>query len=232
MKDKKSPFSIKNWAEDDRPREKMLLKGKKALSNAELIAILIGSGNSNESAVNLAKRILSSIDFNLQKLAKMRINEFTQFKGIGIAKAVSIVTALELGRRHRLQQALELPKITKSKDAFNTMQPIIGELNHEEFWVVFLNNAQKIIETEQQSKGGLTSTVIDIRLIFKKALEINATKMILCHNHPSGMLQPSNEDISVTKKLKDAGKTLNIQVIDHLIITENAYFSFADEGIL
>lgn len=229
---KSHTFSIKNWAEDDRPREKMLLKGKNALSNAELIAILIGSGNTTESAVTLAKRILSSTNFNLQQLAKMNVNELTQFKGIGKAKAISIITALELGRRHRLQEALELPTITNSNAIFNVMQPIIGELPHEEFWVIFLNNANKIIDKKQQSKGGLTATIIDTRLIFKRALEINAVSVILCHNHPSGKLQPSNADINITQKLKSAGKTLDIQVLDHLIIIENAYFSFADEEIL
>ncbi len=225
-------ISIKSWAEDDRPREKLLLKGKNALSDAELIAILIGSGNRNESAVGLSKRILSSIDNNLSKLGKLVVSDLIKFKGIGDAKAISIITALELGRRRRLEEALELPKITSSKAVFNSMQPIIGELQHEEFWVIYLNNSNKVIYKEQLSKGGLTGTVVDVRLVYKKAVEINAIALILCHNHPSGKLQPSNADKLITKKLKIAGETLDIKVLDHIIITENAYFSFADENIL
>jgi DNA repair protein RadC len=224
--------SIKSWAEDDRPREKMLLKGKIALSDAELIAILIGSGNRDESAVALAKRILASINNNLNTLGKLTVLDLTKFKGIGEAKAISIITALELGRRRRLEEALELPKITSSKAVFNFMQPLIGELQHEEFWVIYLNNSNKILFKEQLSKGGLTGTLVDVRLVFKKAIELSATAVILCHNHPSGKLQASNADKSITTKLKQAGETLDIKVLDHLIITENAYFSFADENIL
>lgn len=224
--------SIKSWAEDDRPREKLLLKGKSALSDAELIAIIIGSGSRNESAVSLSKRILASIQNNLNKLGKLSVLDFTKFKGIGDAKAISIITALELGRRRRLEEALELPKITSSKAVFNIMQPLIGEIQHEEFWVIYLNNSNKVLYKEQLSKGGLTGTVVDVRLVFKKAIELYATALILCHNHPSGKLLASNADKSVTTKLKLAGKTLDIKVLDHLIITENAYFSFADEDIL
>ena len=224
--------SIKSWAEDDRPREKMILKGKVALSDAELIAILIGSGSRNESAVALAKRILASINNNLNKLGKLTVLDLTKFKGIGEAKAISIITALELGRRRRLEEALELPKITSSKSVFNFMQPLIGELQHEEFWVIYLNNSNMVLFKEQLSKGGLTGTLVDVRLVFKKAVELYATAVILCHNHPSGKLQASNADKSITNKLKQAGETLDIKVLDHLIITENAYFSFADENIL
>ncbi|MFK5957956.1 MAG: DNA repair protein RadC [Lutibacter sp.] len=224
--------SIKYWAEDDRPREKMLLKGKIALSDAELIAILIGSGSRNESAVALSKRILASIDNNLNKLGKLVVSDLIKFKGIGEAKAISIITALELGRRKRLEEALELPKITSSQTVFNVMQPIIGELQHEEFWVIYLNNSNKILFKEQLSKGGITGTLVDVRLVFKKAVELYATAVILCHNHPSGKLQASSADKAITSKLKLAGETLDIKVLDHLIITENAYFSFADENIL
>jgi len=224
--------SIKYWAEDDRPREKLLLKGKNALSDAELIAILIGSGSRNESAVALSKRILASIDNNLNKLGKLTVNDLLKFKGIGEAKAVSIITALELGRRRRLEEALELPKITSSKAVFNLMQPLIGELPYEEFWVIYLNNSNKVLLKEQLSKGGLTGTLVDVRLVFKKAVELYATAIILCHNHPSGKLQASNADKLITTKLKLAGETLDIKVLDHIIITENAYFSFADENIL
>ncbi len=224
--------SIKSWAEDDRPREKLLLKGKIALSDAELIAILIGSGSRNESAVALSKRILASIDNNLNKLGKLAVTDLIKFKGIGEAKAISIITALELGRRRRLEEALELPKITSSAAVFNILQPLIGELQHEEFWVIYLNNANKVLYKEQLSKGGLTGTLVDVRLVYKKAIEIYATALILCHNHPSGKLQPSNADKLITTKLKLAGETLDIKVLDHLIITENAYFSFADKNIM
>ena len=224
--------SIKSWAEDDRPREKLVLKGKSALSDAELIAILIGSGSRNESAVDLSKRILNSIDNNLNKLGKLSVLDLQKFKGIGDAKAISIITALELGRRRRMEEALELPQITGSKAIFNMMQPLIGELQHEEFWIVYLNNSNKVLHKEQLSKGGLTGTLVDVRLVFKKAIELFSTAIILCHNHPSGKLQPSQADKSITNKLKLAGETLDIKVLDHLIITENAYFSFADENIM
>jgi len=225
-------LSIKAWAEDDRPREKLLLKGKSALSDAELIAILIGSGSRNESAVDLSKRILNSIENNLNTLGKLTALDLQKFKGIGEAKAISIITALELGRRRRLEEALEVPKITSSKSVFEIMQPLIGELQHEEFWIVYLNNSNKVLLKEQLSKGGLTGTLVDVRLVFKRALDLFATAVILCHNHPSGKLQPSVADKSITSKLKLAGETLDIKVLDHLIITENAYFSFADESIL
>ncbi|NOR28146.1 MAG: DNA repair protein RadC [Lutibacter sp.] len=224
--------SIKSWAEDDRPREKLLLKGKSALSDAELIAVLIGSGSRSESAVTLSKRILASIDNNLNKLGKLLVSDFIKFKGIGNAKAISIITALELGRRRRLEEALEIPKITSSTAVFNMMQPLIGELQHEEFWVIYLNNSNKVLFKQQLSKGGLTGTLVDVRLLYKKAIELCATALILCHNHPSGKLQASNADKLITNKLKLAGETLDIKVLDHIIITENAYFSFADENIL
>jgi len=225
-------FPIKLWAEDDRPREKLLLKGKTVLSDAELIAILIGSGSRNESAVDLSKRILNSIENNLNKLGKLTVSDLQKFKGIGEAKAISIITALELGRRRRLEVALEVPKITSSKNVFEIMQPLIGELQHEEFWILYLNNSNKVLLREQSSKGGMTGTLVDVRLVFKKALDLFATAIILCHNHPSGKLQPSASDKSITNKLKLAGETLDIKVLDHIIITENAYFSFADENLI
>lgn len=228
----KKTLSIKSWAEDDRPREKLLLKGKASLSDAELIAILIGSGSRNESAVDLSKKILNSIENNFNNLAKLSVSELQKFKGIGEAKAISIITALEIGRRRRLEEALEIPKITSSKMVFNLMQPIIGELQHEEFWIVFLNNSNKVLLKDQISKGGITGTLVDVRLVFKKAIELYATAIIVCHNHPSGKLQPSNADKMITNKLKQAGETLDVKVVDHLIITENAYFSFADESLI
>jgi len=224
--------SIKSWAEDDRPREKMLLKGRIALSDAELIAILIGSGSKNESAVSLSKRILASVNNNLNKLGRLGVSELLKFKGIGEAKAISIITALELGRRRQLETALELPKITCSKDVFSIMQPIIGDLNIEEFWIVYLNNSNKVLYKEQLSKGGLTGTVVDVRMVFKKAIELLSTAIILCHNHPSGKLNPSEADKRITNKIKTAGETLDIKVLDHLIVTEIDYFSFADENLM
>jgi DNA repair protein RadC len=224
-------FPITNWSEDDRPREKLMLKGKEALSNAELIAILIGSGSRNESAVSLSKRILASVD-NLNMLGKMSISQLMNFKGIGEAKAITIVSALELGRRQRSENALQFKnKITSSKVVFEIMQPIIGELPHEEFWVLFLNNSNKVISKSQLSKGGITGTIVDVRLVFKLALESGATGLILCHNHPSGNLNPSDADKEITMKLKLAGDSLDVKVLDHLIITETKYYSFVDEGI-
>lgn len=225
-------LTIKSWALDDRPREKLLAKGKNALSDAELIAILIGSGNRNETAVALSKRILQSVEGNINALAKLSVEKLTTFKGIGDAKAIAIITALELGKRRQLEVALEKPKITCSKDGFNIMQTIIGDLEHEEFWVLFLNNSNKVLAKNQISKGGLTATIVDIRLLFKQALELTAVAIIVCHNHPSGKLQPSNADKQLTQKIKLAGATLDIKLLDHLIITEKDYFSFADEGIL
>ncbi|WP_396196325.1 DNA repair protein RadC [Flavobacterium sp.] len=222
---------IHQWAEDDRPREKFLLKGKAALSDSELLAILIGSGSRNESAVQLCQRILASSENNLNTLGKMSVSQLMQFKGIGEAKAISIAAALELGRRRRAEEAVELKKITSSKAVFEIMQPIIGELPHEEFWVLYLNNSNKVIYKAQLSKGGITGTVVDIRLLFKMALEQNATAVLLTHNHPSGKLLASDADIQITKKIKEAGKTLEIQVLDHIIITENGYLSFQDAGI-
>lgn len=224
-------FPITNWSEDDKPREKLMLKGKSVLSDAELIAILIGSGSRNESAVDLSKRILASVDNNLNALGKLSLSQLIQFKGIGEAKAISIIAALELGRRRRGEDAVELKKITSSKVIFEIMQPIIGELPHEEFWIIYMNNSNKVIAKSQLSKGGITGTLVDVRIVFKSALEMGATALILCHNHPSGTLIPSDADKQITRKLKLAGDSLEIKVLDHLIITENSYFSFADEGI-
>ncbi|GAA4039051.1 DNA repair protein RadC [Flavobacterium cheonhonense] len=224
-------FSIKHWSEDDKPREKLMLKGKSVLSDAELIAILIGSGSRNESAVSLSKRILQSVNNNLNALGKLSLKQFMEFKGIGEAKAVTIAAALELGKRRREQALPDFFKITSSKAVFEIMQPLIGDLLHEEFWVLYLNNANKVIYKAQLSKGGITGTVVDVRLIFKLALEHNATSIILSHNHPSGKLVASDADKEITKKLKFAGEQLDIKVLDHIIITEKGYLSFQDEGI-
>jgi DNA repair protein RadC len=225
-------LSIKSWALDDRPREKLITKGKTVLSDAELMAILIGSGNKQESAVALSQRMLQSVEGNINELAKISIEKLMTFKGIGQAKAVNIIAALELGKRRQFENLLEKPKIGGSKDVFSLMQPIIGDLSHEEFWVLFLNNSNKVMAKQQVSKGGMTATVVDIRLVFKQALELFSVAIIVCHNHPSGKLKPSDADVQLTKKIKNAGITLDIKLLDHLIITEKAYFSFADEGIL
>lgn len=225
-------FGIKSWAEDDRPREKLLQKGKVSLSDAELIAILIGSGSRNESAVQLSKRILASTGNHLSELGKLSVKKLCEFKGIGPAKAVSIVAAMELGRRRRTEEALEKKKITSSASVFELMQPIIGELYHEEFWIIYLNNSNKVIEQLQLSKGGITGTLVDVRITLRKALEVGATSIILAHNHPSGTLRPSEADKQLTQKLKTAAQSLDIKVLDHLIVTEKSYFSFADEGAL
>lgn len=225
-------FPITHWSEDDKPREKMMLKGKSALSDAELIAILIGSGSRNESAVALSKRILASVNNNLSSLGKQSLAQLMGFKGIGEAKAITIAAALELGRRRKEENPLELIKVISSKIVFQEMHPIIAELPHEEFWVLYLNNSNKILFKAQLSKGGMTGTLVDVRLVFKIALEQNAVAIILSHNHPSGKLQASEADIQVTKKIQNAGRQLDIPVLDHVIVTEHGYFSFADEGIL
>ena len=232
MHEKPSSFSIKNWSQDDQPREKLRDKGKDALSDAELVAILIGSGSKNESAVDLCKRILSSVDNNLNALGKLSIKQLMEFKGIGEAKAITIAAAMELGRRRRGEEALEQNKITSSISVFELMQPILGELPHEEFWIIYLNNSNKVIQKNQLSKGGITGTLVDVRLVMKNALEYGATGLVLVHNHPSGTLKPSEADKRITQKLKTASESLDIKVLDHLIVTEKAYFSFADENLL
>ncbi len=225
-------ISIKDWADDDRPREKLLIKGKGALSDAELIAILIGSGNRDESAVDLSKRILQSLGNNLNKLAKLSVNDLVKFKGIGEAKAISIIASLELGRRRRTADVLEKDNVGGSKDAFQILQLKLEDLPHEEFWIVLLNRANKVIDTKLVSRGGVSSTVVDSKVIFNFALESLASAIILAHNHPSGNLKPSNSDIRLTKKIVAAGKIMEVPVLDHIIVGDNDYFSFADEGLI
>jgi DNA repair protein RadC len=225
-------FSIKNWSQDDQPREKLRDKGKLVLSDAELVAIIIGSGNRDESAVDLAKRILASVDHNLNALGKLSLKQLMEFKGIGEAKAITIAAALELGRRRKLEDTKQLTKITSSRDVFQLMQPILGELPHEEFWILYLNNSNKVLQKNQLSKGGITGTLVDVRLVLKTALEVGAVSLILVHNHPSGTLNPSQADKDLTLKLKRASEHLDMKVLDHLIITETNYFSFADENTL
>ena len=223
-------LTIKSWALDDRPREKLVAKGSSSLSAAELIAILISSGNRQESAVDLSKRILKSVHNNIHELAKLPLVKLTAFKGIGQAKAITIITALELGKRRQLETFIEYPKISSSKQVFSMMQPLVGTLPHEEFWVLYLNNSNKVLSKFQISKGGITATLVDVRLLFKKAIEIGAVAIIICHNHPSGKINPSTEDKNLTKKIKLGGMSLDIKLLDHLIITEKSYFSFADNG--
>lgn len=224
--------SIRNWAEDERPREKLLLKGKSALSDAELLAILISSGSKEESAVDLCKRILNSVESNLVELSKLDVKNLSKFKGIGEAKALSIVAALELGRRRRAADPLQKPSISTSRDAYEIVQSLIGESQYEQFWILLLNRANKVIRKENISDGGMTGTVADPKRIFKIAVDHNACYIILAHNHPSGNIRPSEDDIKLTRKIKQSGDLLDIKVLDHIIAGENNYFSFADEGMM
>ncbi len=229
----KNTLGIKSWAEDDRPREKLMLKGKSNLSDAELLAILIGSGSRSETAVGLSQRILQSVQNNLQELGRKNIADLMSFKGIGEAKAITIVAAMEIGRRRQLTNPIDRPQITGSSDAWNVIAPILMDLNHEEFWIILLNRANKVIGKEQISSGGVAGTVVDAKMIFRTALEKGpASGIILAHNHPSGNLKPSQADIDITKKLKQAGVNLDINVLDHLIIAGQSYYSFADDGAL
>jgi len=225
-------LTIKSWAEEDRPREKLLEKGKHVLTDAELIAILISSGNDKETAVELSKRVLGEVQNNLAELGKVSVKDLMKFRGIGEAKAISIVAALELGRRRKDSAITKRDKITTSKDAFEVFQPLMGDLHHEEFWVLFLNRANMIIGKQQISFGGMAGTVADPKIIFKAALDNKASSIILCHNHPSGNLKPSEADMRLTKNLAEAGKVLEISVLDHLIVTQNSFYSFADEGMM
>ena len=223
---------IKEWAADDRPREKLLNKGVKSLSDTELLAILIRSGTRDISAVELAREILNLSKNNLSELGKKTVTEFMKLKGIGEAKAISIVAALELGRRRNYSDSPEKSSVTSSSDVYNYFKPLITDISHEEFWVLYLNRSNKVIDQYKLSQGGISGTVIDIRLIMKRAIELLASSIIVCHNHPSGNKNPSDNDKAITTKLKIAGEQLEIRLLDHLIITDNSYFSFADEGML
>ncbi len=225
-------LKIKAWAEEDRPREKLMEKGRHVLTEAELIAILIGSGSRDETAVELSKRILASVGNNLNDLGKLNINELIKFKGIGEAKAISVMAAMELGRRRKETEVIKRDKITVSKDVYDIMKPILLDLPHEEFWLLVLNRANLVIKKELISRGGVSGTVVDTKIIFKAAVENYASSIIICHNHPSGNLKPSEADIRITKNIKEAGKLMEIPLLDHLIITENGFYSFADEGVM
>ncbi len=225
-------LSIKAWAEGDRPREKLLNNGRHTLSDAELIAILLRSGIKNISAVELAKKILHQCKNDLTELSRLNAKEIARIKGVGMVKATTLVAALELGRRRREAEALKKEKITSSKDVAELLQPHLADLVHEEFWLILLNRANRIISKTAISKGGISGTVVDPRLIFKQAIDHNASGIILSHNHPSGNTKPSEADIQLTKKLKEAGRTLDIDILDHIIIAGSSFFSFADEGMI
>jgi len=225
-------MSIKFLAEDDRPREKFLLKGKNSLSDSELLAIIMGSGSRDETAVELARKILASVNNSWHQLSLLSVKDLTKFKGVGEVKAISIATALEIGRRRAAQEIPEKPQISSSKNAYDVLKFHLSDLRTEEFWALFLNQSNKVIHLAQLTQGGINQSIVDVRILFKTALENFATGIIISHNHPSGNLKPSAEDINITKKVKEAGNILNIQLLDHLIITQNSYMSFADEGLL
>jgi len=225
-------LSIRNWAVEDRPREKLLSKGIHSLSDSELIALLIGSGTRNITAVELARQILSMADNSLDKLGKYAVTDLKKLKGIGQARAITIIAALELGRRRKLSDTPESNKISGSIDVFSLMHPLLSDLSYEEFWILILNRSNRVIDKRKISQGGITGTVTDVRMILKIAIENLATSLILCHNHPSGNLQPSDADISITHRLKDSATLMDISLLDHLIIAGKTYFSFADENLI
>lgn len=225
-------LTIKAWAEEDKPREKLMLKGRQSLTDAELLAIILGSGNANQTAVELAQTILKAHQNSYHNVAKQSVKDLCKFKGVGPAKAVSVVAALEIGRRRQSEQVEVKPQISSSKMAFGVLHPYLQDKVTEEFWIIFMNQNNRVIRLHQLSQGGIAGTVVDTRIVFKEALSCLATGMILCHNHPSGNLKPSEQDKKLTKRLVEAGKILQISVTDHLIIGNGAYFSFADEGLI
>jgi len=224
-------MKIKDLPDEDRPREKLRLKGSGSLSDAELLAILLGTGITGINVIALSHNILKMADNNLNELGKKTIQDFKTIQGIGEAKAISIIAALELGRRRKLAESLERKTISGSTDAFAVLQPLIADLPIEQFWCLFLNKANKVLAIEKMFSGGVDSTVVDVRVIIKRALELNATSMIVSHNHPSGNLNPSQHDIVITKKIFEAGKILDIKLLDHLIIANTKFYSFADNEL-
>lgn len=224
--------TILSWAEEDRPREKLMSKGKAALTDAELLAIIMGSGTRDLSAVDLAKMILASVNNNLHELAKQSLSDLTKFKGIGEAKAIAIISTLELGRRRKESEVLKREKIGSSADVHDCMRPHLMDLPHEEFWILLLSRSNEVMKKVQISSGGVSGTVADPKIIFKEALSVLASGLILVHNHPSGNLKPSDADIALTKKIKAGGSYLDLPVLDHVIFTNDGYFSFADEGMI
>ena len=225
-------LTIKEWSVEDRPREKMLQKGVFALSDAELLAIIIGSGTRDESAVGLSRHILLDVGQNLNELGKLSIEDLLKYKGIGTVKAINIVAALEMGRRRKVCEVGESKKIQSSQDVYAVFHPLLADLPHEEFWILLLNRANKVIVMHKISQGGISGTVTDIRLILRLALEKLASSLVLCHNHPSGNKSPSEADLAITTKIRDSGKIMDIVVLDHVIIADKDFYSFADEGLL
>jgi DNA repair protein RadC len=225
-------LTIKAWAEEDKPREKLMLKGRQALSDAELMAIILGSGNSKQSAVELAQTLLNAYNNSLHKLGKVSVKDLCAFHGVGPAKAISIIAALELGRRRQTEPVEELPKVQSSQMAFNVFYPLVQDKPTEEFWLLHLNQSGRVLNVQQISQGGITGTIVDARIVFKEALSNFSTSVIVCHNHPSGSIKPSEADVRLTKRLVEAGRLLQIPVKDHLIIGNDAYFSFADQGLI
>lgn len=232
MSDVEYAKGIKAWSEDDQPREKMRLKGASSLSDAELLAILLGSGSAKESALVLARRILQSVNNNLTELSRLNLEDFQNFKGVGLAKAVSIRAALEIGRRRELAGVLNRKVIRSSSDAHALLKPILADLNHEEFWVLYLNNRNQVLGQRRISKGGLSGTTADPRQVFRIALQLHATGIILAHNHPSGNLNSSAADDQLTRNMSAAGDALVIRVLDHIIVSSEGYFSYSDDGRL
>lgn len=232
MKNYDSNVPLKNWAKADLPREKLFMKGRHNLSDAELIAILLSTGNTGENVLDLSRKILSSVKNDLNALGKLNLNDLTKFRGIGLAKAAILIASLELGRRRTKPNTGRKDRIRSSKEAFNYISPLVSDLPHEEFWLILLNRANFVIACNSISKGGVTATIVDTKMIFKYALENLAVSVILCHNHPSGNKEPSPADIALTEKIVETGKLMEINIIDHLIIAEGDYFSFADENLL
>ena len=225
-------IKITDWAVEDRPREKFIQNGTASLSDAELLAILISSGTKDKSAVDLGRELLGIANNNLNNLGKLTIADLRKVRGIGIARAVTIAAALELGRRRKLSEVQYVPQIRSSKDVSDIFQPLQADLLHEEFWILFLNRSNKVISRMKLSQGGISGTVTDVRLVMKKAIECLASGIIVCHNHPSGNLNPSESDSKITQKIKEAGNLMDIQLLDHLIISDKDYYSFADNGVL
>jgi DNA repair protein RadC len=225
-------LKITDWAVNDRPREKLVQKGTASLSDAELLAILINSGTKDKSAVDLGRELLSMVNNNLNSLGKLGISDLTKLHGIGPARAVTIAAAMELGRRRRLSETPDMPQIKSSKDVADLINPILSDLAYEEFWILFLNRSNKVINMMKLSQGGVSGTVTDVRMVMKKAIEFLASGIIVCHNHPSGNLNPSESDTKITQKIKEAGNLMDIQLLDHLIISDKDYYSFADNGLI
>lgn len=225
-------LTINQWAEEDRPREKMMLKGAEALSDAELLAILIGSGNTEESAVALMQRVLAAAGNDLNRLGKWEIRDFARFKGLGPAKSITILAALELGKRRKLREHAERLTIRSSEDIYHLFHPLLCDLPYEEFWVLLLNQAAKVIDKVRISRGGIDQTTADVRSILREALLQRATQIALIHNHPSGNTRPSNDDLRLTQQARQAAQTMNIRLLDHVIVTDGSYYSFCDESQL